>query len=798
MKKVWLKEFSLLTEDGKRIPAAVPGDITSDLLNAGLIPDPLYGENLKTLGSLFESDYTYECEISVSEDLLSYAYIALDFGGIDTISEVFLNGKKLGSTENMFLAYSFDVKDLLRKGKNLLQVKIFSSLHYARSHDDGNDYKELFSRERIFLRKAQCHFGWDWAPRLPGAGIWLPVSLSAYNAKIADVHIKTDVSGHISFSVCAAGDTEGARADVSICGKTYRAEMKGGYAFLETTVNDAQLWWPNGYGKQPLYEYSVKLLDGEGHTADEKCGHFAFRSVELIQEPIDGGRYSFYLCVNGKKIFCKGSNWVPISNMTGSIPGGTYERLLYLAKEGNFNILRVWGGGIYEKEIFYDLCDRFGILVWQDFMLSCSQVPTAVKGFEKSFLEESAYQIKRLRNRPSLALWCGGNEMHLGPCGAGADADALLKDKLKTLVEESDEGRPYIYSSPYSLIGEDEWLPTSGDCHFSSFDLTIKQNAFDDFRKVIAMRPAQFISESAVLGCSRIRSLRRFIPKQDMAAPNECWDYHFVKNPYSKNCPDTFLQKEKRYAELFFGDILSVQDFVKKSMLAHMEILNSESAFAISNADCGGFMNWMYNDNWGCGTWALIDYYGECKPAYYAMKRNFRKLCAFINRVEKGFNAVLVNDTEKDVTGELVCKLKTLCGQTIDEKLFRVAVKKGHVWGVPLYLEGEGDYMTAEFIGEESAEKYIFFHRQWKGKHFVSDIRWSVADVSANECRVELFAENFARSVFLDCPDNSRIVYSDNYFDMEKGDARTIYIRSDIPVDKNFISVKTFADEWPE
>lgn len=775
--------------------ASVPGDVTDDLHKAGVIEDPLYAENLKTCSWIYEEDWTYECTFDAETDLFEKSCVRLVFEGVDTLSEIRLNGVLLGKTENMFLRYEYDVKPFLKAKDNRLTVKIFSSRKYIREKNDGKDRRALFNKDRLFLRKAQCQFGWDWAPCLPGIGLWLPCYLIADDgARINDVRVTTKNDGCVRVEVNAQIPDSGYALRVTVGEQTKRIAAAP-FSACDLFVENAKLWWPNGYGEQNLYDYIV-VLEKDGEALDEKRGKTAFRTVELYQEPLGGEEYNFGFKVNGRKIFAKGSNWVPCSNMTGAIPEAMYERLLRIAREANMNMLRVWGGGIYEKEIFYELCDKLGILVWQDFAFACSAIPADVEGIEENFLKEAAYQIKRLRNHPSLVLWCGGNEFipHLNgvPYERG---NALIKSVLPDLLKNSDD-RPYIYNSPMSLEGDD-WLFMSGDNHTSCLNAAIVDDKLCEYRRYIAQKPSHFISESAILGSTRIRSLKKFIPEDRLWQTNECWEYHFVENPHNVTLQKPFTWQEKKMAEDLFGDISTLPLFAKKSMLAMAEIMRSEADFTRANKNCAGYMNWMYNDTWGCGTWALVDYYYEKKPALYFLKRSFSDFCVCFTETKEGLRVSVINETKVRREGVLRVSCKRLNGETLTSCDFCAAVEQDGIFETYLEKYADGDYLLAEWCGADGEKrKEIYFHNLWKEKAFVSDIESVTEQIDEYACKITIKARQFARAVFIDYPDNADICYEDNFFDMEKGDERTVTIVGRAPIESAAFTVKTYADEW--
>ena len=434
MIKKFLTDWHIHNEDVD-IAAQVPGDITDDLHRAGLIDDPYYGYNHHKTFLCTKCDYTYYSDFdadSYIENEQEEVYLVFD--GIDLFADIYLNGVLLGSTENMFHAYRFNVGSIVKEKGNHLIVDMHSTTTRMETMD-CKEYFGVFNIPRVLMRKEQCSFGWDWAANIPGYGIWKDVYLEKMPKErietvryiagddktavlIAEVNycyrsyfdyygnfteVKKPHHDQLRFSLSSKpGDTMTAPLVKTIEVNTKRH-------FVTFDCPDAKLWWPAGYGEQPIYPYRVELIR-DGQTISTKDGRLAFRTVELLQKPYPDDRIGFRFRINHCDIYARGSNWVPIDCFTGTIQDQKYIRLLHQAKDASYNMLRVWGGGIYENDIFYDTCDKLGIMVWQDFMLACAEIPDDDEKWVKNICEECEYQVKRLRNHPSIVYWTGGNE----------------------------------------------------------------------------------------------------------------------------------------------------------------------------------------------------------------------------------------------------------------------------------------------------------------------------------------------------------------------------------------------------
>ncbi|MBN1584451.1 MAG: glycoside hydrolase family 2 protein, partial [Anaerolineae bacterium] len=407
------------------LPASVPGGVHTDLLALGRIPDPFVGDNERRVQWVAEADWEYRYQFAVAPELLRQAHIWLVCDGLDTLATVSLNGHELGHAANMFRQYRRDVKPLLKAEGNELRIVFDSPVRFAAAQQAFRPMPGVSQAipGGPYLRKAPCQFGWDWGPQLPPIGIWKDIRLEGYEgARIEDVHLRQEHAGGqatVEASVAVQSWEEAPRSAVMRIVAPDGQVFETGAAVapdnditLRIVVPDPQLWWPNGYGAQPLYQAAVKLYEGD-IVLDQREYLLGLRTIELRQEPDEWGR-SFTFVVNGVPVNAKGSNWIPADSFPTRISDEYLEGLIRSAAETHQNMLRVWGGGFFEEDRFYDLCDRYGILVWQDFIFSCSIYPLDDPDFLANVRVEIIENIRRLRHRASLALWCGNNEMEWG------------------------------------------------------------------------------------------------------------------------------------------------------------------------------------------------------------------------------------------------------------------------------------------------------------------------------------------------------------------------------------------------
>ena len=792
---------------GKTVPAKVPGDITTDLYKAGLIPDPYFGLNHRQLGWIIETDFVYSTVFDVPEEILCREEILLQFDAIDTFSEIVLNGTPLGRTENMFLRYSYSVKTLLKATGNTLEVRLSSTKKVMDAIDDSG-YFGVFNCKRLFIRKAQCHFGWDWAPDMPGYGICGGVRLMGVcRNRIDNISYRATNDGNLTlfaelnYTIRPQVDFQGklvkdtnkeCRGDrlrytvATLPGRPlYEAQplveecvIGGKKNFRNFVLPAPAIWYPNGRGDHPLYAYRVELLR-DGTVVDAVDGRFAFREVALVQKPTGADTMGYSFRINGEDTFIKGSNWVPVECFSGNNTDGKYRRLLRRAADAGLNMLRVWGGGIYENDIFYDLCDELGILVWQDLMFACADIPEDRESFVENVRQEVTYQVKRLRNHPSLVYWCGGNEK-TGTYGLQISrGDYFVDVFLRGLVGNLDDTRPYARQSPCSLtdIGNDR---TSGESHAGSYETTLLTSPLD-YRKNVAESLVPFVSECATMSVGSAESLARIFPADKLWPPNEYWHDRLMNNPYS-GVDMSFVDRQLYYADGLYGKSAGLAEFAAKSMTVHAEVMRAEIEFARFNrARCGGFMNWMYSDIWPSATWSVVDYDGEAKSAYYQMKRSYAPLLLTFVQTREGTNLAVINDTPETVCTPVRYGLKDLDGRVIWSREALAGAAPRTVWSEPVTedFERENTYLFAETTGDGVHLATVYSYDMWHSCRFTSDYTYEVSPAEGG-LSVTVTAQRFAKGVTIRLPENNRYDYSDNFFDLQAGESRTVLIRGEI------------------
>lgn len=817
------KNWRIEYKNGHSAPAKVPGDITADLHRAGVIKEPYYGINHQELGWIIESDFVYQTMFDVDEEIFNKDEILLTFDGIDTFAEILLNGKLLGTTQNMFLQYEFRVKENVKRTDNVLEVRMISTKKKM-SEIDTDGHFGIFNTERLFIRKTQCHFGWDWAPNLPGYGIYKAVWLSGVNKhRIVDTSYRSYTDGNVQINVELNYDTKPMRdyygkvieevyedslntvlryslatrpnEEITVDNAiTYEQLVKNKKNFANFKIPEPKLWWPSGYGEQPMYSYKVELLR-DNEVLDFKEGKLAIREVCLSKKPVAKDRLECKFIVNDVPVFAKGSNWVPIECFLGEATREKYERLLTLAKQGNFNMLRVWGGGVYEDDAFYDICDELGIMVWQDMMFACADIPEDRLDFLENVKDEIVYQIKRLRNHPCIVLWSGGNEKVGTLCKQPSHGDYFMEVILRGLITNLDESRPYVKQSPFGMndLGNET---TSGDSHTSSFEVSL-QEGVDKYRDFVSSTVASFVSECAVMGPGSLESVKKMFPADKIWPMNEYWDDRLMDNPYAEVVVP-FAERQKQYATALYGACRNIEDFICKGMTAHAEVMRAELEYARSNkGKTWGFMNWMYSDCWPSGNWSVVDYYCEPKQVYYQMKRSFAPiLLTFVQTSDFSTKLCVINDTCKELRGAVEFGMKDLNGRVLWKRNIHIDLGMNDVFFEEIVesFKQPNTYLYAKGILNGEEYTTVYSYNMWSGYTFESDYVYDVKR-EGNKLFVTFKANRFAKGITLRFQDNANYVFSDNYFDLELGEEKTIIITGTNVADIQNLFATDFAKE---
>jgi len=622
---------------GETIPALVPGCVHTDLLAAGKLDEPFYRDNEDRCQWISEKDWCYTRTFDLPASLLDSARIVLRCDGLDTLAVIFINGTEIARTDNMFRVWEFDVKPQLRAGENTIAVRFESAVGYIEQRQQERKLEAWSGPHDItgrpWMRKQQCNFGWDWGPCLVTCGIWRPIHLLAYHtARLTDLRVQQEhlPAGAVELTVTATADVVTsapltAAVTVSLAGKTVaetRVPLAGQTATAKLTVTQPELWWPHGLGEQPLYEVQVTVLTGDETPCDTATRRIGLRTLRLDRHPDQWGE-SFQFVVNGVPFFAKGANWIPSDAFVTRVTRAHYADLLTSAVQANMNMLRVWGGGIYEDDAFYDLCDELGVCIWQDFMFACSPYPSFDKAFMANVRAEGIDTLRRLRHHPCIALWCGNNELEQGirakksSSGQMSEKDyAKLFDLLLPELTRAQDGeRDYWPCSPHTPIGDRYYHadPTCGDAHL--WDVWHGRKPFEWYRTC----EHRFNSEFGF---------------QSFPEPKTVYDY---TQPQDRNVTTYVMEHHQRSG---IGNAVIMQymlDWYRlptsfdmtlwlSQILQGMAIKYAVEHWRRAMPRGMGTLYWQLNDNWPVASWSSIDYHGRWKALHFMAKQFYAPL----------------------------------------------------------------------------------------------------------------------------------------------------------------------------
>ena len=626
------------------LPATVPGCVHVDLVAAGVIPDPFLGENEAAVSWVGRTDWTYSTTFHHVADGAERVDLVME--GLDTVATVTLNGTVVARTRNMHRSYRVEVSGILRDGDNVLDVSFSAPITEAeaaaerlgaRPHVNTHPYNAL--------RKNASSFGWDWGPDLPSSGIWRPIALESWStARIASLRPAVDVApdgaGILDLVVEADRASERELAiRVRVAGESATVRLPEGQtsASLRVVVPDAAVWWPRGYGDQPLYDVEVELVDGESRldVRDQRVG---FRTVAVSSAPDEAGA-SFAIVVNGEPVLVRGYNWIPDDVFLARSDRVTVERSIRQAFDSNANLLRVWGGGIYESEDFYDVCDELGILVWQDFLFACaaySEDPELSDEVEA----EAREAVVRLSAHPSLALWCGGNECLEGyedwdwkePLGGRTWGLGYYSSLLPSIVAELDPSRPYIPGSPYSpTVGTHPNDPAHGPIHIWDVWNVRDYSAYLDYQP-------RFVSEFGFQGPPTWTTLARALDEGSRHRDSPAWLAH-------QKAEDGDGKLDRGIA----GHLPPQDSFEDWHWATSLNQARAVAAgvehFRSLAPHCSGAVVWQLNDCWPVTSWSAVDGDGRRKPLWYALRRSFSDRLLVLETQGGRMLLGVVNDT---------------------------------------------------------------------------------------------------------------------------------------------------------
>ena len=784
-----------------------PSDVHLALLEKGVIPNPFYGENEEKLQWIGKRDWIFSTRFSIAETMLKQQNIQMVFEGLDTYATVFLNGTEILKSDNMFRKWEVNVTWLLRKKDNELQVLF-------RSPEKINEQKQaqagyVLPEIRGFTRKAAYQFGWDWGPRFVTMGIWKPAYLiAAHSATINDFFVEQkEVSQQKallllrtkirSFSSQKAvinsyvNDTLKDREEIYL--------QKGDNNLsIPIDLSNPKLWWPNGMGQQILYTFKQQIVI-KGITVAEKELKTGLRAVKLLLKKDSIGK-SFTFQINGKRVFAKGANVIPMDNFPSRISNKRYRTLLSDVKAAHMNMLRVWGGGTYENNLFYHLCDSLGIMVWQDFMFADNMVPTD-SSFANNVKKETEEQIRRLRNHPSLVLWCGNNEikeawnnwgwqqsLHYSPEDSARLWHAyqhIFNGIIPANIQKLDPETPYWPSSPSIGWGHPEAF-RNGDVHY--WGVWWGKEPFEQYTKKVG----RFMSEYGFQGMPSMKSIKQFCPSNERNLSSKTMQVH-QKHPFG-------WQNIRRYMQRDYNIPTRFEDYDYVSQLIQMEGLSKAiEAHRRAKPYCMGTLYWQLNDCWPVTSWSSIDYYGRWKALQYRVVKDYAPYLLSFQKTERQMALWLISDTTCPSKGTLSWQFIDFDGTILEKGKKELAVPADSSWKVMHFANhflNDSTHIvlvaTLTIQNRKSARSLHYFVKPKNLKLPPSHLSYTIQN-RAKSAIITLTTDHLAKNVRIGYQGDGRL--SNNYFDLLPNETQVIRYsskKSFVPLKK--ITLKTLAD----
>ncbi len=807
------------------MPAEVPGCVHTDLIENKKIKDPFYRLNEHDLQWIDKKDWLYKTEFDLDQKVLSKDRIVIDFKGIDTYADVYLNDQKVLSADNMFREWTVDVKKYLKTGKNNLKIEFRSPINEGLKLYDANGFVypgaendqaklgqvEENKRVSIYTRKAGYHYGWDWGPRLVSSGIWRPVYLKAWDiARIHDLQIvqnqlKKDVAKFTAVFELESEDE--VLADILIQNEGEELAVtevhlrKGIHKYeLNFDIENPKFWWPNGLGDQNLYHIKAQVnVNGKIEEASRRIG---IRTVEVVREKDEKGT-SFYFKVNGVPVFMKGANYIPNDIFPSRVSKEQLEKVIHTAKTSNMNMLRVWGGGYYEDDLFYDLCDEAGILVWQDFMFACAMYP-GNQDFLDNIRLEARDNIKRLRNHPSIALWCGNNEILVAWNNWGWKRQAkeqgeevsakvwkayadIFHEVLPKAVEEYDSSRFYWSSSPSSGTGIKPDL-INGDDHY--WGVWWGKEPFETY----ATHIARFMSEYGFQSFPQMKSVRKYAEPEDYDIYSEVMKSHQRSSIGNETIEYYMLKDYKKPKDfesfLYVNHVLQAEG-IKFALEGHRRAMPY----------CMGSLYWQINDCWPVASWSSTDYYQEWKALQYYVKKGFEPLLVSPYAENDSIKLAVVNDHQKEIKAKLIMRVLDFSGKEKWSEIKDVVIRKNSsevffAQELKSFLQNrkpEREMLLVELqMGEEVVARNTLYFKPVKDLKLPKpNVEYTIVK-GEKSYEINISSDVLAKNVFLTLGDEDGF-FSDNYFDVLAGESVNIKLETELSLEeiKKVIQLRT-------
>ncbi len=798
------------------LPATVPGCVHTDLLANGKIEDPFYRLNEHKLQWIDKVNWEYKTSFNIDPDAIKRDRIALDFKGLDTYADVFVNGSQVLSADNMFREWLVDVKSLVKEGANELRILFRSPIVEGLKKYDAKGYVIPVSDNdqavngeveggkavSVYTRKAGYHFGWDWGPRLVSSGLWRPVYLTLWDdARIENLQLKQNSVSEKEatltavFEIEANADNEATvtiQNDGNELARTSIKLTKGISTYpVDFKIENPKLWWTNGLGEAHLYNIKGQLLVGKRIT--EKSERIGIRTLELVRDKDSNGT-SFYFKLNGVPVFMKGANYIPNDIFAARVTDEMYQKVIHTSKISNFNMLRIWGGGIYENDKLYDLCDQNGILVWQDFMFACAMFPGDA-AFLENVKQEAADNIKRMRNHPSIAMWCGNNEILAAWFGWGWKQKEEAKSKenaakiwksytdifhhiLPEAVAAYDPGRSYWDSSPCAGMGNPSDL-NNGDDHY--WGVWWGKDPF----KMYATHIARFMSEYGFQSFPEMKTVKQYATPDDYDIFSEVMKSHQRSSIGNGTIEYYMLQDYKKPKDfesfLYVNHVLQAEG-IKFALEGHRR----------AAPFCMGSLFWQINDCWPVASWSSTDYYQRWKALQYFAKKGFEPVLVSPYTTTDSVKVDIINDKLAELKAQLVVKVIDFDGKEVWKEVKEVTVP----------ANSSNTYFgtkTAEFLKKVQANKQLLVVELIENSAVISsntlyfkpikdvqlpkpEVKFEINSADGGY-EITLNTNKLAKNLYMTIGDEEGF-FSDNYFDLIPGQPVKVKLETKLAKEK--------------
>jgi beta-mannosidase len=789
-------------DSNRWLQASVPGSVHTDLIANGILKDPFLGENESEAQWVEKRAWEYECVFDCDKKLWKQKHKELEFEGLDTYADVFLNDSLLFTSENMFVAYAKDVSRLLKKKKNKLRIVFHPASELIEKNKELSAVKNLPGGERVYIRKSQYQFGWDWSPRLVTSGIWKNITLRGYNAFfIRDASVRTisisPDSAVMELSLLIQGEIkdpytirlwhgEQVYAQYTL---TPRNNAGSTFATYRFSISNPRLWWCNGLGKPELYYADVLLFAGK--KSDKKKVIFGIRTIEL--QTIDArGHATFRFVLNDRPVFAKGANWVPCDNFLARVPNSKYYSLLHQAQESNMNMLRVWGGGAYEQDIFYSLCDSLGIMVWQDFMFACGMYPGNLHFANQAKLEATD-QLARLASHPCIALWCGNNENMEGwmnwdwqkEYSSAQQKDIIGEyNALFTPAEgifprvaaiQNGNTFPYWPSSPSTGWGRSEAY-MKGDVHY--WGVWWGMEPFSAYETHVG----KFVSEFGFQGMPDERTFTEFSGKNFLTWEDSVvWKHQ--KHPRGFQTIRAYMERDypvpENFSDFIYMSQVIQRDGISKAIMAQRRAMPY----------CMGSLFWQYNDCWPGTSWSSIDYYGRPKLLNYALKDLYKPVALSAVELHDTVYLVLINDglvpADYIVNGTIM-SFDGMLSRSFMVNYNEVLPGRSEVIGVyaiddlvdSAYSRSNTFLYFSMYSGKWDRSETRFYFDSPKNLALAQpEFAWITNSIAPGEFSLTIDAASFLKSIYLTLDDQDA-TFSDNGFDLNPAEKKVVVIKT--------------------